>query len=456
MKFNHLTVTLFTSLSLMACGSSDGSSDSAQKELTTTQAQLKVEQAKANQAEKLAETAQQDLEIAKSNLESEKRKLADQISVNTTLQSALNASEEKREIKENELKEVKEKLEAEKAKLSMATTDREKLEMQLEELEKQFAQKESELATAKENVELEKAKLTEQIAKQKLIEANLAKAENALEEKQKRLDEVSAQLNIRLEAEQKLISEKQKIAEENIAWRKEEEEWFKSQMGSGNGNNPYPSNQFSTENIRFISVNGQFMPLSMNEPVPATDGNSRIHFGENRAYNQEYSFVQGHRQDAVVNQYGETRASRFNIESVTGFLTDVNAIPKVGSSTYQGKSFGAYGVGDFTYTINFDEKSGEGKISSLIDVQHVSDVILEKGNIQGNIIESTLRTENPRYSGSDSEPLTGSYILGIYGPNAEEVAGQAILDNVPRNMLRANLRTAEDGFTSEIGFGGKR
>ena len=215
----------------------------------------------------------------------------------------------------------------------------------------------------------------------------------------------------------------------------------------------------------FISVDGQEITLwKLNHDQQAFENkikesiakpNARYVLGENRVYKQQYSAVWGFRRDALISN-GETTTSRFSIDKVVGNLTPADAIPTTGIATYSGIAFGTFGKGDLNYQINFAEKSGEGRISNVTDVKNVADIVLQKGQIQGNIIESSAVTENPKYK-EYFEPTSGKYIMGIYGPNAEEIAGKVVLKEIPRSMWRSSdAPEAEGKYNAEIGFAGKQ
>jgi colicin import membrane protein (fragment) len=152
-------------------------------------------------------------------------------------------------------------------------------------------------------------------------------------------------------------------------------------------------------------------------------------------YNQKYSAT-------IADYYVEESYNK-----TAGFLTDFNPvisnihtqglktqvanIPTEGTATYLGKAFhGAINMtlpkpeesntsrvieraGTLSYTVNFADKTGAGRILGLGD-----QIILNQGQISGSGISSTAKQDT----------LTGSYSLDFFGKNAEEISGKVSLD----------------------------
>lgn len=152
-------------------------------------------------------------------------------------------------------------------------------------------------------------------------------------------------------------------------------------------------------------------------------------------YNQKYSAT-------IADYYVEESYNK-----TAGFLTDFNPvisnihtqglktqvanIPTEGTATYLGKAFhGAINMalpkpeesntsrvieraGTLSYTVNFADKTGAGRILGLGD-----QIILNQGQISGSGISSTAKQDT----------LTGSYSLDFFGKNAEEIGGKVSLD----------------------------
>ena len=75
-------------------------------------------------------------------------------------------------------------------------------------------------------------------------------------------------------------------------------------------------------------------------------------------------------------------------------------LPSAGSFNYKGVAFNENERGNLDYTINFDTKMGSGSISGLNETGKIT---LHESNI--------VKRDNATYD------------LGIFGPNANEIAG---------------------------------
>lgn len=115
----------------------------------------------------------------------------------------------------------------------------------------------------------------------------------------------------------------------------------------------------------------------------------------------------------------------FSYEYLDKFHLTGNATDTLPTDTivhYSGKSFNAKTEGTFDYTINFGKKEGFGQVTLNKET-----IPLEKGNI-------TKLNNQSGFTGYGIQPMktvhafdgtytTPSYTLGIFGENAEEVAG---------------------------------
>lgn len=143
--------------------------------------------------------------------------------------------------------------------------------------------------------------------------------------------------------------------------------------------------------------------------------------------------------------------TKLQADGYTGEVTDIqisgtptleSALPKMGKVVYKGMAFnkstnpqdaeivaGAR-PGDLVYTIDFDERTGHGKISAL-QLDYGEFILgkgkLEKINLDGqevmgvrsNVdVDKSVIYDNPKYVPA------GNYELGIFGPNADSIAGK--------------------------------
>ena len=181
--------------------------------------------------------------------------------------------------------------------------------------------------------------------------------------------------------------------------------------------------------------------------VQQTATSSRIE----KSYNQPYSVVSGSgvKTEITENSVIKSTENTFNINKVAGFATPDAALPKAGAAEYSGVAFNADSQGTLSYTVDFDERTGEGKISGLssdgLSMQYVESISLDKGkiskqSINGQDVTGISSTVTLNHNdGMDAYSVTnGNYQLGLYGRNAEEVAGRTT------------------GSDLNIGFGGKQ
>ena len=155
-----------------------------------------------------------------------------------------------------------------------------------------------------------------------------------------------------------------------------------------------------------------------------------------KAYNQDYSVVVGNGTVTKTNDsYNGTQTdTTFAVSKVAGYATPDKAVPTTGSAEYQGKAFSKEGSGDLNYTVNFDKRTGSGRITDIAETGRIdlAEGKLGKVGIGGKIVTGVSA------AASAENGSKGTYRLGLFGKAAEEIAGSAKLPE------------------SEIGFGGKR
>ena len=127
---------------------------------------------------------------------------------------------------------------------------------------------------------------------------------------------------------------------------------------------------------------------------------------------------------------------------ISGIPTLESALPKMGKVIYKGIAFNKFTnpqdaeivagarPGDLEYTIDFDERTGHGKISAL-QLDYGEFILgkgkLEKINLDGQEVIG-VRSNVDVYVGTyiDNQRLVpaGGYELGVFGPNADSIAGK--------------------------------
>lgn len=166
-------------------------------------------------------------------------------------------------------------------------------------------------------------------------------------------------------------------------------------------------------------------------------------------YNQKYSVVTGnyHKQDTEYKEFeyyyedGDDRNSSpshyryvnktrttetYNVNDAKGFKTPIDKFPAEGKATYTGVAFDAKTQGNLTYTVNFADKKGSGKITGL---EHIGDLTLEEANIYKSVSNNDMRVKGNVIAEAwkDQGGVNAGYEANFFGPNAEEISGKVSL-----------------------------
>ena len=204
---------------------------------------------------------------------------------------------------------------------------------------------------------------------------------------------------------------------------------------------------YNNGNIDLATLGNGFKRINATETATAKFGgdtysatrNSTIHL-----YQQPYSVVA-----AIQNTGGKVTGpgvnenldrQDFDVNYVQGELT--KTLPSTGSFNYKGVAFTETEQGNLDYTINFDTKKGAGSISGINEAGlinlHESDIT--NVSHQNSLDGSSLSGFGVANGVATSEKAgNGTYKLGIFGPNADEIAGSVLRDN-----------------DALVGFGGKK
>lgn len=155
-----------------------------------------------------------------------------------------------------------------------------------------------------------------------------------------------------------------------------------------------------------------------------------------QTYNQEYSVATGKGEIVEVdNHIGPDRNDSYLNVTVKGLETQDAHVPTIGRAAYTGEAFSLLtGDGKFDYLVNFDERTGSGKITGFnVGTLELAEGELTKVNLDGKSVTGV----SSKVDGS----VSGDYTLGLYGTQAQEIAGKGSVSN---------------GKTYQIGFGGKQ
>ena len=172
--------------------------------------------------------------------------------------------------------------------------------------------------------------------------------------------------------------------------------------------------------------------------------NSKLHL-----YQQPYSIVTFMQTTGgQVGSLGKIEKGEFKSSYFLGQATET--LPSAGSFNYKGVAFTEKEQGNLNYTINFDTKKGAGSISGINQTGnitlHESDIVkVQDGVAFKNNSAFTYGEKKDVYGVLNGAATTekqgvASYELGIFGPNADEVAGAVFQEH-------------DEGT---VGFGGKK
>ena len=146
-------------------------------------------------------------------------------------------------------------------------------------------------------------------------------------------------------------------------------------------------------------------------------------------YNQKYSVIVGN----YVNDAGkETYTIKDPKEPVVwefkdssrGIETKSNNFSTEGRATYEGVAFDAKAQGKLSYTVDFAQRTGSGKITGL---EHIGNITLEEGKILKLSDKDAMGVQGKAIA-NDWNDVDGKYIARFFGPQGEEIAGKATLD----------------------------
>lgn len=171
-----------------------------------------------------------------------------------------------------------------------------------------------------------------------------------------------------------------------------------------------------------LKVNGQVITLET---------------GDFQVYKQNYSTVAARYAKQKSDDAGKLQnldTYTFTVGEVQGDETAYRNLPKQGSYQYSGIAFnGDDHSGRLKYTVDFDKKQGNGKISSMASHNNVD--LLAAGIVNVD----NKATISGKTSLNNIE--NGHYDLKLFGPQAEEIAGKA--------QIKVGDSTKEIGLASK-------
>lgn len=150
-------------------------------------------------------------------------------------------------------------------------------------------------------------------------------------------------------------------------------------------------------------------------------------------YNQKYSVVVGNYVNNAGKETYKIKDPKDPVvwewefkDSSRGIETKSNNFSTEGRATYEGVAFDAKAQGKLSYTVDFAQRTGSGKITGL---EHIGNITLEEGKILKLSDKDAMGVQGKAIA-NDWNDIDGKYSARFFGPKGEEIAGKATLDQV--------------------------
>lgn len=214
------------------------------------------------------------------------------------------------------------------------------------------------------------------------------------------------------------------------------------------GNKSYTEND--TVNLSEHFAKNQVSDVNVAQSLRGSAEGQSYHITQNqkwRAYRQDYSVVAGYQNTGGSSNIPGIDMNKskgdMDITSVKGQATTESQLPDVGVYNYSGGAFTQNEKGGkLSYDVDFATRMGKGEITGINESGKIT---LHEGSI-GRAAHTNVDLDNSTISGmgisstaTSEKHGSGTYSLGFFGPNAEEIAGVV----------------EQDGY-GVVGFGGKR
>ncbi|WKS99339.1 transferrin-binding protein-like solute binding protein [Gallibacterium salpingitidis] len=364
------------------------------------------------------------------------------------MQEKLAKAEKQNELLNSQKSDIEKELNEQKQTLEQQTAHYKKLQDEQKAIDADLAKAKSDLEQQKQtynklqddknttDIELEKAKLA------------LAEKENAYKTLETQKSAIETELN---SVKENLASLNQNAAAWNVINLK------LSELLTTPGELETPSFKKEEDNSYAVRITKQLNPQDLNNglykrpAISMTSGDSGdgIMAGDYYIYKQTFSTIYAYnwlagsesgknKTASTLPRGGSFRISYFDNNKLT---TD---IPDKGQATYRGESFNADNKGKLEYTVDFNQRTGSGRIYD--QANHLPDISLDSGNINGSNIRSTA---------SINEEQAGIYQVSFYGDQAQEIAGEVYIDRELENAVRTNGNTQAkyEGKVRGVAFG---
>ncbi|MBP4134525.1 factor H binding protein domain-containing protein [Gallibacterium anatis] len=305
----------------------------------------------------------------------------------------------------------------------------------LKKTEENLARKTAEFEHLKNSQATTEKQLTDAFNSLKQVQSDLKEKERVFKELQIQNQHITAQLKSKLqelsETHQKLTEREQLIEIINQKMSDTVES-----MGA-TLNNPWlmekpinhdqlPQNQLYTQPVMAL--------------YPLGEDSEGMLVGDRYLYKQQYSVVYARNWLASLPDGILSKGGRFSVNGIGNLLSEdePTILPSEGSATYRGKAFNANNMGDLTYRVDFEQRTGQGEITNFSN--NIGHITLHQGSINDQEIKADA---------SMAGGITGKYTLGFFGPNGEEIAGDLYIDSSLDNSIPANGGTRKKGIVDK-------
>ncbi|KGQ66604.1 factor H binding protein domain-containing protein [Gallibacterium anatis] len=293
----------------------------------------------------------------------------------------------------------------------------------LKKTEENLARKTAEFEHLKNSQATTEKQLTDASNSLKQVQSDLKEKERVFKELQIQNQHITAQLESKLqelsETHQKLTEREQLIEIINQKMSETVESmgatldnpWL---MEKPINHDQLPQNQLYTQPVMAL--------------YPLGEDSEGMLVGDRYLYKQQYSVVYARNWLASLPDGVLSKGGRFSVNGIGNLFEDEPTIlPSEGSATYRGKAFNANNMGDLTYRVDFEQRTGQGEITNFSN--NIGHITLHQGSINDQEIKADA---------SMAGGITGKYTLGFFGPNGEEIAGDLYIDSSLDNSIPAN------------------
>lgn len=214
------------------------------------------------------------------------------------------------------------------------------------------------------------------------------------------------------------------------------------------GNQSYTDTEKDVIDLSKHFAKNQVSDVNTTQTLKGSSEGKSYYITENqkwRAYRQDYSVVAGFQATSgSTNLDGiDMGASDMFLSSIKGQATTEDKLPKVGIYNYSGQAFTQNETnGKLSYDVDFTNRTGKGEITNIHEAGKITlheGTIRRDSHINQHLDNSTISGMAISSSATSEKRGHGTYTLGFFGPNAEEIAG-----------------IVEQNDTGLVGFGGKR